>query len=303
MNQSLASYGIFFFSLALLGSASADDAVLTQIEGGGVQIFSNPSKTVDGPSPRALYEGEYYTVRDAKIGDKLSSGNVIRTSATSKARVVYANGDQMQLTPGTSYRIFLSGKKKELELKYGRIRAILAKGGPRTGLKLKTKTATMGVRGTDFVLGESELSVLRGAVEVQAKGSTKSKTVKNGESAEILPEPKTSIVTAQIRKTTQQELIEIQKASTIEPAREIPAEVKEQVETLERKAVEMTLNDIRKADPELHAQLQGAQSVSDINKATVGKVFQGAPAAKKPGMQELEAIEPDAYQKYFKIGE
>lgn len=303
MNTFKRPYGLCVLAMALCVSASADDAVLTQMEGGGVQIFSNPSRKVDGPSPRALYEGEYYTVRDAKIGDKLSTGNVIRTSATSKARVVYSNGDQMQLTPGTSYRIFLSGKKKELELKYGRIRAILAKDGPRSGLKLRTKTATMGVRGTDFVLGESEVSVLRGAIEVQPKGSSKAKTVKNGESAELVAEPKTATVTAQIRPTTQSELIEIQKASTIEPAREIPAEAKEKVETLERKAVEMTLNDIRKADPELHAQLQGAQSASDLNKATVGKVFQAAPAAKKPGLEELEAIEPDAYQKYFKIGE
>jgi hypothetical protein len=303
MNPFKVSCGMFLF-LSLFGcSAWADDAVLTQMEGGGVQIFSNPSKKVDGPSPRALYEGEYYTVRDAKVGDALASGNVIRTSATSKARVVYANGDQMQLAPGSSYRIFLTRNKKELELKYGRIRAILANGGPRKGLKLKTKSATMGVRGTDFVLGEAEVSVLRGTIEVQTKGGAKPKTVKDGESADIVAEPKSASVSTQIRKTTQQELIEIQKVSTLSPASEVPADIKDKIETLERKATEMVLKDIQKADPELHAQLQGAQSAADLNKATVGKVFQAAPTATKPGLQELEAIEPDAYRKYFKIGE
>jgi hypothetical protein len=289
------------FGFLVCAVSHADDAVLTQIEGGRVQIFSNPSREVTGPSPRALYEGEYYTVRDAKIGDQLSSGNVIRTSPSAKARVIYSNGDQMQLTPGTSYRIFLRQNKKELELKYGKIRAVLSKGGPRSGLKLRTKTATMGVRGTDFVLGESDVAVLRGEIEVRVQGDQKVKTVLKGESAEISKEPTTSRVVAEVRKTTQAELIEIQKASAIEPARDVPHELKEQLSALERKAVEMTLKDIQKSDPELHAKLQGVQSASDLNTATVGSVFQAAPAAKKPGLKDLESIEPDAYQKYFKL--
>jgi hypothetical protein len=51
-------------------SANQQTATLTQVQG-DVKIFTNPGKAAQGPAPHALYEGLYYSVRDAQPGEKI----------------------------------------------------------------------------------------------------------------------------------------------------------------------------------------------------------------------------------------
>lgn len=353
---------LVFLSLTLsIGTVRAGGdfvGTLTQLQG-EVKLFTHPSKKIEGPAPHALFEGEYYSVRDAKSGDQVENGNILRTPVGAQARVVFENGDQFNLGGGTAYRIFWDSKARkpgaaavkgavkpmtELQLMYGKLRGVISKAGPRNRLSIKTRTAVMGVRGTDFFIADegdkgTEVSVLRGAVEVKPEApKAKPIEVKAGFSAEVpaplalkaaetgksgekkAEEPAPAPV-VELRKTTQEELTSIQKASTIKPQvkEEIAktdakpeaqtAEAQKKIEELEKKAVENSITDIKTHDPKLYAQLQdkgltNLKSANDVNAQTVQEVIKAAPKApekRKPFRSELEDLEQGAYEKYFKL--
>ncbi|MEO7165298.1 MAG: FecR family protein, partial [Bdellovibrionia bacterium] len=178
---------LFLSVLSGLFWASADAkfgehlAVVTKLEG-KVKIFTHPSNTLprtlqsNGKGTHVLYDGEYYLAEDAKIGDHVENGNILQTLPGAKAKLVYPNGDQFYVGPATSYRVFFMDKSghgdTRINLMYGKMRGIVEKGGPRTILYIRTKTAIMGVRGTDFFIAQggleesTEVSILRGSVEV-----------------------------------------------------------------------------------------------------------------------------------------
>src|SRR5690348_2130250 len=102
----------FILSLSIFGicqpiEASENIATLTQLQGIG-RIFSHPSKipTEGENGSRVLFEGEYYHVKEAHVGDQIDNGEIFRTAPNAKARVVYPNGDQLNLGPGSAYRVF-----------------------------------------------------------------------------------------------------------------------------------------------------------------------------------------------------
>lgn len=330
--------------LPAVALASEQVGTLTQIEG-DVKVFSHPGKTIQGPAPHALYEGEYYSVQQAKIGDKVERGNIVRTMPGAKARVVFENGDQYNVGSATAYRVFWEKDAKVAEVKmnlmYGKLRGIVEKGGPRSKLQIRTKSATMGVRGTDFFIAEdaakggTEVSILRGEVEVKpAAPKAQPVQVKTGYSVEVAPPPpapkpiaksedkaeaksgeetakkeEPSAPVVEFRQTTQEDLVAIQKSSTVRT--EIRREVAEQeelakkVQELEAKAVKTTLNDIKQTDPKLYAQIQAkpVQSTEELHQRTVQNLLQTAPKApakRKPYKSELEDLEQGAYERYFK---
>jgi hypothetical protein len=186
----------------LLAHASPQAGTITQLEG-TVKIFRHPGKKVQGPPPHALFEGETYSVADATVGMRVEQGNIVRTAPGAKARIVFDNGDQYVVGPGTAFRVFWNQDtvdgKPSVGMMYGKLRGVIEKGGPRTRLIIKTKSATMGVRGTDFFIadggatGGTEIATIRGTVAVTpvaAPGAgEKPKTVEvtKGLSVDIAP--------------------------------------------------------------------------------------------------------------------
>lgn len=320
------------FAGFLYAVAAAQVGTLTQIQG-EVKLFAHPGKTMQGPAPHALFEGEYYSVRDAKAGDSVEKGNVLRTAVGSKARVVFQNGDQFNVGSGTAYRVSWDRDSAvantSIKLMYGKMRGIIEKGGPRSKLTIRTKSASMGVRGTDFFVGEdgsgagTRFSVLRGEVEVTPEGG-KAIPVKAGQSADLPSVKKTAENKAktpehakvELRQTTQEELTSIQKSSTVKPALQqdvaISENVSKKIQQLETKAVETTIQDIKVSDPKFYAQIQERalknefKTVEDINGQTVQNLVKDAPkmpARLKPGMKDFEKLEGDEYKKYFRLGD
>lgn len=200
-NGILNVFGFAVFSIGLFCAPNLFGAVtsglISQIEG-QVQIFVGKSATVDGPSPRVMFESAFYTLKEAKLGDRVLGDQIIRTAPGAKAKLVFPNGDSISLGSGTAMRLQDvalkasenakkdgtggSGGAPSLNLDYGKIRAIIEKRDPKKRLKISTPSATLGVRGTDFFLvdrgkqGGTELSVVRGSVELaqqQAKGAKK----------------------------------------------------------------------------------------------------------------------------------
>lgn len=324
----------------LNGSALASEQVgtITQVDG-DVKLFTHPSKKLQASAAsktggsHALYEGEYYVVESARVGSKVEQGNIVRTAPGAKGRVVFENGDQLNVGPASAMRVFwdkdAKDSKTRLDLAYGKVRGIVEKGGPRSKLQIRTKTATMGVRGTDFFIadggvdGGTEVSIMRGSVEVKPKAAgSKAVEVKQGMSADIPPAapvaaaPKAGEKAAapapmqaaiEIRKTTQEELVGIQRSSVIEKKADEPVkEVTPEVAKLEKMAVATTMKDIKVYDPKLYEKIQEQKltTTDAINGQVVATLIKEAPKApesRKPYKSEIDNLEQGAYEKYFKV--
>ncbi|MBY0470967.1 FecR domain-containing protein [bacterium] len=326
MKKSLFLLGLLFGFNAF---AAEHIATVTTLQG-EVKLFTHPSKKLEGPEPHALYEGIYYSVQDAKPGQKVEKGNILRTALSGKVQVVFNNGDQFVVGPGTAYVVDWDAKKMKLDLMYGRLRGVIEKGGPRSGMTIRTRSATMGVRGTDFFIsengmtGHTEVTVVRGEVSVASKvEAQKAVAVKSGYSAVVAAEPKAEKVAkeaapqakpeapkpeVQVIKTTQEHFAVVQKASKIEASEEIKKAIEsnptvaETVKKLEEKAAETTLKDIKKTDPALYAQVSqaGPQSVEELNAKAVQKLAVDAPKGRKTFNVDGD-IEKDAYDQFFKM--
>jgi hypothetical protein len=304
---------------------------------GKVELFLNPSSKVQGPGPHVKFQGLFYNVKkNPRLGFKIPNGSVIKTGAKSKARIVYKNGDQFNVGEGTSYKIQFakSGFRRKgattVNLLYGKLRAVISKKGPRNNMKIKTNSAVMGIRGTDFYVSKksslkgAEVAVLRGMVEMKPKArKAKAVKIKTGFTA-AAPAPKIKIKSRRRRKklnvdvvaavklqqTSKQELVQIQKQSVIKKEEMSKEDVKDLkknkrvarvLQKLEKKAVENTLDDIKQYDPEMYRKLksQKVANVDQINTNVVKKVFKKAPDRPlKPGLDDLEE---DVYDKYFSI--
>jgi hypothetical protein len=326
---------VIFNPHSAFASTDPQVALLAQVEG-KTQIFTQPSKTAHqkknpAAGTMALYEGQYYLIQDAKTGDRVENGVIVRTLPGAKAKVLYPNGDQFYVGPGTAYRIEWKPKKSDgiaqVELMYGRMRGVISKEGPRKKLQIRTKSATMGVRGTDFFIadtgpdGETEVSVIRGSVEVrpnpksgepkETKKESVAQEIKTGQSAAVAQ-------TIEVRSTTKEDLSGIKEASTLSaqpsPAASLPApqqnQVMAEIAALEKKAVEVTLKDIQTYQPEVYKQIEAqpgqVKQAQDLNNKTVEIAAVQAPSAppkrRKPRITEIkDASDADYYDKYFKL--
>ena len=254
---------LIIISLSILLStnlmAASSDATITRMYG-KVQLLLNPSKTKKGPSPHALYKGKYYNVKKAKKGMKFPTGSVIKTGKSSKAKIIYPNGDQVSIGSETFLKISYgkSISKKILDLFSGSIRAIVEKKGHnRQRVEVRTKSMVMGVRGTDFYVdahnenGDSTISVIRGYVEVTPKVIAKKLDLKSGYTMDIDEKQSKPVI---ITRNTKTGLKKIYKATLIKKSAK--EKDSKEVAELERKAVEVTKLDIKLYDPELYEKIE-----------------------------------------------
>ncbi len=316
----------FFLLLALFSSRRllASQGVLTMTKG-HVEIYTEPQVQPQGVGPFVLFNDQHYRLKQGKIGTKVGVRDVVHTGPNGKARIVFPDGDQFIVGPATTYRLTSkdgeAGQKKSappvLDLMYGRIRSVISKSGPRNRLKIKTPTAVAGVRGTDFYIRHSpsekrsKISVLRGYVEVKPrKSKSKPVLIEKGFHARIeaMEKDKKKIPKVRLERASQQDLIGIQSETFIknDPSEleSLNPDVKESIAKLEEKAAITTLTDIKTYDPQLYEKMvsQGAKTVSEVNSAVVSDLYHSAPVdEKKPSLLELQNLDEDVYERYFKI--
>lgn len=279
-----------------LAAQSAHVGTITRVQG-EAQVFTDPGATIRGPPPHVLFEGEYYSVREARAGDRVKNGNIVRTAPGGQAKIVFDNGDQIQVGPATAYRVHWEnsgeserkGGSQTLRLLYGKLRNIVSKSGPRSNMTVRAGDAVMGVRGTDFYVRLSgvkqalEVTALRGSVSLSAASGVKSVEVATGYSATVASAAPGAVApTPEVRQTTREELDRIRKSTTVpKDERAIPPEAASKVQALESKAVEATLEDIKAHDPKAYEQAlqRKAASSEDLNDLTVESVAKTAPGA------------------------
>lgn len=330
------------FSLCVVSGqvASANSNYVGTItrSSGDVNILSKPSDQANGPGPWVKFEDKYYKVKKAKVGTKLQNSNVVQSFSNGKAMIVFPNGDHIHVGPGTSYQMnWQEGSQQQsnvLKMVYGNVRGVVSPQGPRKNMKVETKTAVAGVRGTDFSIqavgGTTELHVLRGKVEIQEKSPQSAPVaVEAGYTGKIAQstssEPDTSpqkdqttassIAVPLVQKTTKEELIVIQKASSIskdeaQVTEPVDSVVKEEIQKLESQAKVNLIADIKTYDPEQGAKLEQLAAkapldLQEINTTSVSKLFKEAPAQDKSkafSAEDFEGIDGDVYNKYFRDG-
>ena len=293
----------------LTTSAFADQpnvATITRTEG-SVQIFSEPSK--ENLGKKVFFEGKFFELKEAIIGDRIKNGSIIRTMPESKANLIYENGDQINIGPGTSFHVSWKStgaqrSPNQIKLFYGKMRGIILKEGSKNKFEIKTKTAVMGVRGTDFYIEDegdgkaTQITVVRG--EVKLITQQRETIIKTGMTATAtLKSP------VEVHETTKEDLKTISEASTI--ARKESAQ--ESIAMLEKKAIEVTLQDVKTYQPEIYEKLPESAKKNPeliaLQSQTMNLVSENAPAAppkkSKPTLKEFKkSDDQDVYEKYYK---
>lgn len=238
---------------------------------GDVKIYSNPGKKITGPAPHVLLDGQYYSVKKARLGMKIKNGSILETGNKSKARIVYKNGDQFNVGEGTAYSINWSRTRKSkkkgsiVNLMRGKLRAIVSKKGPRNNMKVTTKFASMGVRGTDFFVtkkgnvGSTKLTVLRG--EVALKVQPKPEIVK--------------IAGKKVVKKVTKKVIEVKVTSGNSASFKIPPKIAQRLAAVKKsisKGKKIKFSEIKPEEIKLSIEKTNKKELVTIQKASVIKV-------------------------------
>ena len=122
--------------------------------------------------------------KPARVGDTVPSGATVQTGATSRARIQFDDGHVVALGSTTQFKVREYAYSKTnaakdnivFDLILGTLRSISGALGARNPGKfsLVTPTATVGIRGTDFVAGVSNAVSPTGAVSPQTMFSVTS---------------------------------------------------------------------------------------------------------------------------------
>ena len=107
----------------------------------------------------------------AKVGGKVQEGDVIRTGADSRAKVVMSDRNVISISPETTIRLAKyvadnNQKEVELELSAGKARANVEQKyqGEKDRFLMKTPSAVAGVRGTRFLMGFDPVTAMSSVV-------------------------------------------------------------------------------------------------------------------------------------------
>jgi hypothetical protein len=137
--------GVFVSICLLIGSIShgADNGLFMVVKG-SVKVISGKDKST----------------ATAKVGSKVFSGDTVVTEKDSRAKIVMADRNVLQLSPDTKFEItnyktseVESERTAQLALMQGKVRAqVEQKYGEKNKFEMRTPTAVAGVRGTQYVI-------------------------------------------------------------------------------------------------------------------------------------------------------
>lgn len=321
---SVIQFGIILLSIFLFSENSTADAVVL-VSRGKNEVFINPSSSSSGPQPRVLFQGIYYTVASARIGQKVKRGDVVKTNKSGVVKVGFSSGDSLHVGPSSAIVVDLpdAGSKEKsedkkgiaptLNLIYGKMRAVISKNGPMKNTKVKTPAAIAGVRGTDFFVSynpsESQVktTVFRGKVEVVDRKSQKPMAlVKSGYSYHF----KKDLEKVEPSLTTKEEVKEIHQISNVsikkEEFKKLKPDEKHLVKQTEQACRKAIFEDIKSTNPELAEEIEKKKISSSrmMNALSANQIYKSAPKAppedKKPSEAEMrKIIEDDIYEEQF----
>jgi hypothetical protein len=127
-------------------------------------------------------------VRELRVGDVVRAGDVVNTRSDATVKLIMLDKSIVDLGASTLFKVDewvtknVSDRSVALSLGYGKMRASVSTPvGPKGKFTIKTKAATMGVRGTEFLISSdmggqkggnsvtTQVTVVHGLVEVLDK--------------------------------------------------------------------------------------------------------------------------------------
>jgi len=282
---SLVSLMMLHGLLELKASADEHESTITSMD--GKVMLLTKSTTEKGPTVK--FEGALYKMLIPTAGQKIRNGDLLRTFPASAARMVFTNGDQINLVAGSAYQIsWKTGRKPELKLLQGSIRSTVEPGGPQQGMTVRARSAVMGVRGTEIFVEDagvganarSNFVVLRGKAELQSLDASGKAAppvpVNQGQVATVAAPPtppsKSALAAAPpvapppahvpvIQQASKEELTRAESALIL-PAKASSAPISEELRALEKKATQVVLTDVKVHEPELYIKIEKELAVS-----------------------------------------
>ena len=124
-------------------------------------------------------------LKPLKLGDSVTEGSMINTSSDGSVKLLMRDKTLLDLGPSTLFKIDeyqintqAKDRQADVSIDYGKMRALVSKKmGNKSKFKVRTRSATMGVRGTEFVV----LSNLDSPPNApQSKGSGQNRISKQG---------------------------------------------------------------------------------------------------------------------------
>jgi hypothetical protein len=138
-----------------------------------------------------------------KPGDVVKEGDVINTSSNGKVKLLLEDHTILDLGPSALFKVQKfqvnhgGDRQVDMQMAYGSVRASVSKpvntaaGGK---FQIRTRTATMGVRGTEFIVQSEMGAISRKEEAAQAK----ERGGKDGKSAPKAPETKVTVVQGKV---------------------------------------------------------------------------------------------------------
>lgn len=146
--------------------------------------------TVDVKSEPAWVERDGMRLTIGAFGVKLFKNDVVKTAQNGKAQISLDNGNQIYLAPNTELRLTeeligedRSAVSQAFRLVVGKIRAKVQK-TRKQRFTVKTATATIGVKGTDFIAefvkSKTRVGTLEGIVQLSSEKTRESVDIPAG---------------------------------------------------------------------------------------------------------------------------
>jgi hypothetical protein len=187
MQKNILSLGLGLFSIAValpVSMAHASQGTKSEAEGKAQVKVEAITAVGVGPAPKTALVQDGVSLREVPVGGEIRPGEHVRTDEKTRVLIAYPDGSRLTVLPGTD--VAIEGMKDGVEtntLRAGRVQGEVKKSvaalsmnaeGTKKPVKfvIRTKAATMGVRGTQFVVGAdavsglSQFHTLEGAVEV-----------------------------------------------------------------------------------------------------------------------------------------
>lgn len=166
------------------------------------------------------FRGDATIVRDdkqlkVKLGSEIEKNDKITTKANAKMQLIFNDRTIITIGPNSNFKVeeYIYEKRKnraQFSMKRGTFNTITGKIGKiaPNRFKIKTKSATIGIRGTQFLINASQKNVqvlcTQGAVSVTDNFQNKSVDVPAGFSTEVhqgeTPKPPEKITAASLKK-------------------------------------------------------------------------------------------------------
>lgn len=305
---------------------------------GDVVFLTQPSEKVHTGSGQVLFNNLYYKIKPAKLGRKIKLGEAVKVGPDGSAKLTFDNGDQFIVGAGTTYSLtdsrIQSGdadksaeesdkrvKGPVLNIFYGKMRAIISQKGDRNQLRVQTRGAIAGVRGTDFFISaapeEIQLTVLRGKVAIKKKEQSKEAIIEKGMVAKVdvkskaksLKPSKSDSVELVVVEATKDEILLLQESTKLSAnemikEKDLDERTKKEILALENKAKDAIIEDIKIFSPATAAKLtlQKDLTLEKLNSEVVFEIYKAAPKIeknKKLKREDLQYSDDEIYKKHF----